>query len=95
VLTVQKIEGQWFLRTMRIENYDPATGKVANRLYLDITGVPETAPPTPCPPGPPPSSSAQAISSPPSPPGWPSDCPPGWPRSSPEAATSPSLWPCC
>jgi hypothetical protein len=47
VLTVQKIEGQWFLRTMRIENYDPATGKVANRLYLDITGVPETAPPTP------------------------------------------------
>lgn len=50
VLTVQKIDGQWFLRTMRIESFHPSTGKVADRLYLDITGVPqapESSPPTP------------------------------------------------
>lgn len=41
VISARKIQGQWFLRTMRIETFDPATGKVRDRMYLDITGLPE------------------------------------------------------
>jgi Outer membrane lipoprotein-sorting protein len=36
VVSGQKIEGRWFLKEMRIEERDPATGKV-KRTYLDIT----------------------------------------------------------
>lgn len=43
VISAQKLEGQWFLRTMRIESFHPATGKVIDRTYLDITGLPEGA----------------------------------------------------
>jgi hypothetical protein len=39
VVGVQRIQGQWFLRTMRIENLDPATRKVLDRTYLDVLGV--------------------------------------------------------
>ena len=36
VVSAQKIEGRWFLKTMRIEQLDPASGKVQSRTYLDI-----------------------------------------------------------
>jgi len=36
VVSAQKIEGRWFLKEMRIEEYDPATGKVRTRTYLEI-----------------------------------------------------------
>lgn len=36
VISAQKIEGRWFLKQMRIEELDPATGKVRNRTYLEI-----------------------------------------------------------
>ena len=37
VISGQKIEGKWFLKQMRIERYDPATGNLASRTYLEIT----------------------------------------------------------
>jgi hypothetical protein len=39
VVSAQKIEEQWFLRTMRVETFDPATRKVTDRTYLDVTGL--------------------------------------------------------
>ncbi len=36
VVSGQKIEGRWFLKQMRIEEMDPATGKVTSRTYLEI-----------------------------------------------------------
>ena len=36
VVSAQKIEGRWFLKQMRIEELDPATGKVLTRTYLEI-----------------------------------------------------------
>ncbi len=36
VISAQKIEGRWFLKQMRIEQFDPATGKVQSRTYLEI-----------------------------------------------------------
>jgi hypothetical protein len=36
VVSGQKIEGRWFLKQMRIEAMDPATGKVKTRTYLEI-----------------------------------------------------------
>jgi Outer membrane lipoprotein-sorting protein len=36
VVSGQKIDGRWFLREMRIEEKDPATGKTKARTYLDI-----------------------------------------------------------
>ena len=36
VVSGQKIEGRWFLKEMRIEEMDPATGKVKTRTHLDI-----------------------------------------------------------
>ena len=36
VVSGQKIEGRWFLKEMRIEERDPATGKVKTRTHLDI-----------------------------------------------------------
>jgi Outer membrane lipoprotein-sorting protein len=36
VVSGQKIEGRWFLKQMRIEEIDPATGKVKSRTYLEI-----------------------------------------------------------
>jgi len=36
VVSGQKIEGRWFLKEMRIEELDPATGKVKTRTWLDI-----------------------------------------------------------
>jgi hypothetical protein len=38
VVSAQKIEDQWFLRTMRVETFDPATRRVTDRTYLDVTG---------------------------------------------------------
>jgi hypothetical protein len=38
VISGQKIEGKWFLKQMRIEKYDPATGNLASRTYLEISG---------------------------------------------------------
>jgi hypothetical protein len=38
VVDVQKIDGQWMLKQMRVERMDPATGKVALRTYLDVLG---------------------------------------------------------
>jgi hypothetical protein len=37
-VTVQKIEGQWMLKQMRVERVDPTTHKVALRTYLEILG---------------------------------------------------------
>ena len=36
---VQKIEGKWYLKTMRIESLDPATGHTRSRTYLEISGL--------------------------------------------------------
>jgi outer membrane lipoprotein-sorting protein len=36
VVSGQKIEGRWFLKQMRIEEFDPSTGKVRTRTYLEI-----------------------------------------------------------
>jgi hypothetical protein len=36
VVSAQKIEGRWFLKQMRIEEIQPATGKVQARTYLEI-----------------------------------------------------------
>ena len=38
VNSVQKIDGQWMLKQMRVEKIDPATGKVALRTYLEVLG---------------------------------------------------------
>ena len=43
VVNVQKIDGQWMLKQMRVERMDPATGKVALRTYLDILGKADPA----------------------------------------------------
>lgn len=36
VIQAQKIEGRWFLKSMRIEEFAPETGKVSARTYLEI-----------------------------------------------------------
>jgi hypothetical protein len=36
VISAQKIEGRWFLKQMRIEEFAPGTGKVQTRTYLEI-----------------------------------------------------------
>ncbi|PZR72400.1 MAG: hypothetical protein DLM73_13435 [Chthoniobacterales bacterium] len=36
VETAQKIDGHWFLKQMRIEEFSPTTGKVQSRTYLEI-----------------------------------------------------------
>ena len=36
VISGQKIEGRWFLKQMRIEDYHPDTGRVRTRTYLEI-----------------------------------------------------------
>jgi len=36
--SAQKINGQWMLKTMRVESYDPQTHKVADRTYLKVLG---------------------------------------------------------
>ena len=36
VVSAQKIQGRWFLKQMRIEELQPATGKVQARTYLEI-----------------------------------------------------------
>ena len=36
VVSGQKIEGRWFLKQMRIEEFDPGTGKSRSRTYLEI-----------------------------------------------------------
>ena len=35
----QKLEGKWYLKEMRIESLDPASGKAKSRSYLNITGL--------------------------------------------------------
>ena len=36
VESAQKIEGRWFLKQMRIEEFQPGTTKVLSRTYLEI-----------------------------------------------------------
>ncbi len=36
VISAQKIDGRWFLKQMRVEKFEPGTGKVAARAYLEI-----------------------------------------------------------
>jgi len=36
VVSAQKIEGRWFLKQMRIEEFEPGTSKVRSRGYLEI-----------------------------------------------------------
>ena len=36
VISAQKIEGRWFLKQMRIEEFQPGTNKVQARTYLEI-----------------------------------------------------------
>ena len=36
VVSAQKIDGRWFLKSMRIEELQPETGKVQARTYLEI-----------------------------------------------------------
>ena len=40
VISGQKLgDGKWYLKQMRIESLDPATGKTKTRSYLDISGL--------------------------------------------------------
>lgn len=43
VVSVQKIDGQYFLKSMSVERLDPETRKVAWRTYLEILGKAEPA----------------------------------------------------
>ena len=36
VISAQKIDNRWFLKQMRIEEFEPATSKVRARTYLEI-----------------------------------------------------------
>lgn len=36
VISAKKIDGQWMLKQMRVETFDPATKKILNRTYLEI-----------------------------------------------------------
>jgi hypothetical protein len=36
VVSAQKIDDRWFLKEMRIEQFDPGSGKVKTRTYLEI-----------------------------------------------------------
>jgi hypothetical protein len=36
VVSAQKIDGRWFLKQMRIEEFEPGTSKVRSRSYLEI-----------------------------------------------------------
>ena len=36
VISAQKIEGRWFLKQMRVEEFSPGTNKVQTRTYLEI-----------------------------------------------------------
>lgn len=36
VVSAQKIEGRWFLKQMRIEEFEPGTSRVRSRTYLEI-----------------------------------------------------------
>jgi len=38
VVDVQRIDGQWMLKSMRIETVNPETKKVISRTYLDVLG---------------------------------------------------------
>ncbi len=38
VLSGQKIDGRWMLKSMRVESYDPQTQKVVDRTYLKVLG---------------------------------------------------------
>ncbi len=38
IVSAQKLEGQWMLKQMRIERFDPATKKTTGRTYLEVTG---------------------------------------------------------
>jgi len=37
VIGAQKLENQWFLKTMRVETFVPDTGKISDRAYLEVT----------------------------------------------------------
>ncbi len=41
VVDVQRIDGQWMLKSMRIETVNPETKKVISRTYLDVLGKAE------------------------------------------------------
>lgn len=41
VVSAQRIDGQWFLKSMRVETFDPETRKVSDRTYLDVLGLTE------------------------------------------------------
>jgi hypothetical protein len=35
-VSAQKIEGRWFLKQMRVEEFQPGTSHVQGRTYLEI-----------------------------------------------------------
>lgn len=39
VISPQKINGRWMLKTMRVETFDPATHEVIDRTYLKVLGA--------------------------------------------------------
>lgn len=41
VVSVQRIEGQFFLKSMRIEAFDPESRRVTGRIYLDVSAIKE------------------------------------------------------
>jgi hypothetical protein len=44
VISAQKIGERWYLKQMRVETLDPASGKVLSRTYLEIKGVEKAGP---------------------------------------------------
>jgi len=44
VVSAQKVDGEWILKQMRVETFDPSTRKVVSRDYLEIDGATVAAP---------------------------------------------------
>ena len=38
VISAQPIEGQWMLRQMRVESFDPDRRRIVSRTYIEVTG---------------------------------------------------------
>ena len=36
VISAQRVDGQWFLKSMRVETFDPDTRKITDRTYLEV-----------------------------------------------------------
>jgi hypothetical protein len=45
VVDIQKIDGKWYLKRLRIEELNPETGRTLSRSYLEVKGIARSATP--------------------------------------------------